>query len=138
MIDHEDTKGTKDTKARALVVSQLVLGAAIEVHRHLGPGLIESVYEAALCRELWLRRFRVERQLQLRVNYKGAELEPSLRLDMLVDTAVVVEVKSVERLLPVHHAQVLTYLKLTGHTVGLLLNFNVGLLKHGIRRFLNG
>lgn len=82
MIHHEGTNATKDTKEQALVVSQLVLGAAIEVHRQLGPGLLESVYEAALCRELWLRRLRVERQLPIRVNYKRANLRRPIRLDL--------------------------------------------------------
>ena len=138
MIHHEGTKGTKDTKVVGLGVSQAVIGAAIEVHRQLGPGLLESVYEAALCRELWLRRLRVERQVPVRVSYKGVELENQLRLDLLVNSVVVVEVKSVERLAPIHRAQLLTYLKLTGHPVGLLFNFNVELLKHGMRRILNG
>jgi GxxExxY protein len=138
MMHHEGTKGTKDTKKRGLVVSQAVVGAAIEVHRELGPGLLESVYEMALCRELWLRRLRVERQVPIPVTYKGAELEGQIRLDLLVESVVVVEVKSAEKLTAVHCAQLLTYLKITGHPVGLLLNFNVQLLKHGMRRLLNG
>jgi GxxExxY protein len=119
-------------------VSQAVIGAAIEVHRCLGPGLLESVYEAALCQELWLRGLRVERQVPVRVVYKGVELESQIRLDLLVNSVVVVEVKSVDRLAPIHRAQLLTYLRLTNHVVGLLLNFNVELLKHGVRRVLNG
>ncbi len=138
MIHHEGTKGTKDTKATALVVSQAVIGAAIEVHRQLGPGLLESVYEVALCRELWLRRLKVQRQLPVRLIYKGAELDNQVRIDLLVESCVVVEVKATDGLAPIHRAQLLTYLKLTGHPVGLLLNFNVELLKHGIRRILNG
>jgi GxxExxY protein len=138
MIHHEGTKGTKDTKGTALVVSQAVIGAAIEVHRQLGPGLLESVYELALCRELWLRGLRVERQLPVRLTYKGAELASQIRIDLLVESCVIVEVKSTERLAPIHQAQLLTYLKLTGRPVGLLFNFNVALLKHGMRRILNG
>jgi GxxExxY protein len=138
MIHHEGTKGTKDTKAVALVASQAVIGAAIEVHRHLGPGLLESVYELALCRELWLRDLRVERQVPVRLTYKGAELDSQVRIDLLVQSCVVVEVKSTEKLAPIHRAQLLTYLKLTGYPVGLLFNFNVELLKHGMRRLLNG
>jgi GxxExxY protein len=138
MMHHEGTKGTKGTKERGLVVSQAVVGAAIEVHRELGPGLLESVYEMALCRELWLRQLRVERQVPIRVTYKGAELESQIRLDLLVESVVVVEVKSAEKLTPIHGAQLLTYLRITGHPVGLLLNFNVELLKHGMRRLLNG
>lgn len=137
-IHHEGTKGTKGTKERALVVSQAIIGAAIEVHRQLGPGLLESVYELALCRELWLRGLRVERQVPVPVTYKGAELESQIRLDLLVESVVVVEIKAADRLAPVHRAQLLTYLKLTGNPVGLLFNFNVELLKHGMRRILNG
>jgi GxxExxY protein len=138
MIHHEGTKGTKNTKVVGLGVSQAVIGSAIEVHRCLGAGLLESVYETALCRELWLRGLRVERQVPVRVVYKGVELESQVRLDLLVNSVVVVEVKSVDRLAPIHRAQLLTYLRLTNHAVGLLLNFNVELLKHGVRRVLNG
>jgi GxxExxY protein len=138
MIHHEGTKDTKDTKDRALGVSQVVLGAAIEVHRVLGPGLLESVYEAALCRELWIRQLRVDRQVPIAITYKGAELESQIRIDLLVASVVIVEVKATEKLTPLHRAQLLTYLKLTGHTVGLLLNFNVELLRQGMRRILNG
>jgi len=135
MIHHE---GTKDTKEKALGVSQLVRGAAIEVHRVLGPGLLESVYEAALCRELWIRQLRVDRQVPTCITYKGAQLDSQVRIDLMVESAVIVEVKSAEKLTPIHRAQLLTYLKLTGHTVGLLLNFNVELLRQGMRRILNG
>jgi GxxExxY protein len=138
MNHHEGTKVTKDTKAFALGVSQAVLRAAIEVHRELGPGLLESVYEMALCRELWIRQVRVERQLPVPVAYKGAELDCQIRIDILVESSVIVEVKAIERLAPIHRAQLLTYLKLTGCSVGLLLNFNTVLLKHGMRRILNG
>jgi len=138
MIHHEGTKDTKDTKEKALGVSQLVLGAAIEVHRVLGPGLLESVYEAALCRELWIRQLRVDRHVPICITYKGVELDGQVRCDLLVESVVIVEVKSAEKLTPIHRAQLLTYLKLTGHTVGLLLNFNVELLRQGMRRILNG
>ena len=138
MIHHEGTKGTKGTKAFALGVSQAVLGAAIEVHRELGPGLLESVYEMALCRELWIRQLRVERQVPVDVAYKGSELDCQIRIDVLVESSVIVEVKAVKKLALIHRAQLLTYLKLTGRSVGLLLNFNTVLLKHGMRRILNG
>jgi GxxExxY protein len=141
MIHHEGTKGTKDTKgtkAFALGVSQAVLGAAIEVHRELGPGLLESMYEMALSRELWIRQVKVERQVPVHVAYKGKELDCQIRIDVLVESSVIVEVKAVGKLAPIHRAQLLTYLKLTGHHVGLLLNFNTVLLKHGMRRILNG
>jgi GxxExxY protein len=108
MIYHEGTKGTKDRKTVGLVVSHAVVGAAIGVHRHLGPGLLESIYEMALCRELWVRGFRVERQVSVPVCYKGVELGTKIRLDVLVNSSVVVEVKAVDRLAPIHRAQVLT------------------------------
>jgi GxxExxY protein len=138
MIHHEGTKGTKDTKVRAMVMSHAVIGAAIEVHRHLGAGLLESVYEAALHRELSLRCLTADRQVRVPLAYNGAPLGLSAPLDLLVQRLVVVEVKSVDRLLPVHKAQLLTYLRLTGHTVGLLINFNVELLRSGVKRVLNG
>jgi GxxExxY protein len=138
MIRHEATKVTKDTKKKGLLVSHEVLGAAIEVHRHLGLGLLESIYEAALCRELWLRHIGVERQVPIRIEYKGLRLRTAVRLDLLVEDSVVVEVKAVEHLAPVHRAQLLTYLKVTGHHVGLLINFNVHLLRSGMRRMLLG
>ena len=93
MIHHEGTKGTKDTKEKALGVSQLVLGAAIEVHRVLGPGLLESVYEAALCRELWIRQLRVDRQVPVPVTYKGVELDAQVRIDLVIESAILVELR---------------------------------------------
>jgi GxxExxY protein len=138
MIQHEGTKVTKDTKARAMWLSHAVLGAAIEVHRHLGPGLIESVYETALARELWLRSVEFERQVVLPLRYKGAELALNTRMDLVVERLVVVEVKSIERFAPIHRAQLLTYLRLSALPVGLLINFNTELLRHGMRRILNG
>jgi len=115
-------------------LSQKVVGAAIEVHRHLGPGLLESVYEECLCRELSLRELSFRRQVELPVVYKGVRLDAGLRMDLLVEEQLVVELKSVEKLTPVHEAQVLTYMKLSKNRVGLLINFNVGLLKHGLLR----
>lgn len=114
-----------------------IIGAAIEVHRHLGPGLLESAYEECLCRELSLRGIGVERQKPLPVAYKGQELDCGFRIDLLVED-VVVELKSVEELLPVHEAQLLTYLKLSGKQIGLIINFNVPVLKQGIRRRVLG
>ena len=138
MIHHEATKDTKDTKNRGLVVSHEVIGVAIEVHRHLGPGLLESVYQAALSRELWLRRIRFEQQVSVRIEYKGLRLRTAVRLDLLVEESVVVEIKAVEHLAPIHRSQLLTYLKVTGYPVGLLINFNVHLLRSGMRRLLVG
>ena len=113
-----------------------VVDAALVVHRTLGPGLLESVYEICLDHELRKRRLEVERQVSLPVVYDGAELDAGLRLDLLVGHRVVVELKAVEVLLPVHKAQVLTYLKLTGHRLGLLINFNVPLIRDGIQRIV--
>ncbi len=115
-------------------ITETIIGAAIEVHRVLGPGLLESSYEECLCRELTLRRLPFERQRPLPVEYKGVHLDCGYRLDVLVADTVVVEVKAVERVLPIHEAQLLTYLRLGGWKVGLLINFNVPVLKRGIRR----
>lgn len=119
-------------------LTKAIIGSAIEVHRALGPGLLESAYEECLCRELHLRGIPFERQRPLSVEYKGLRLDCGYRLDLLVSDRVVVEVKAVESLLPVHEAQLLTYLKLGGWTVGLLINFNVPVLKQGIRRRVLG
>ena len=116
-------------------VTEGVIGAAIEVHRALGPGLLESAYEECLCHELKLRGVPFERQRPVPVRYKGLQLDSGYRLDLLV-SSVVVEVKSVDALLPIHEAQLLTYLKLGEWNVGLLINFNVALLKNGIRRLV--
>ena len=115
-------------------ITEAIIGAAVEVHRGLGPGLLESTYEECLCRELTLRRIPFERQLPLPVEYKGLSLDCGYRLDLLVAETVVVEIKAVEKLLPIHEAQLLTYLKLGGWKVGLLINFNVPVLRQGIRR----
>jgi len=115
-------------------LTEKVIGAAIEVHRALGPGLLESAYQECLCRELSLRQIPYERQLILPVEYKGARLDCSYRLDLLVNSAVVVEIKAVAAIEPVHKAQLLTYMRLGGWRVGLLLNFHAPTLRDGIRR----
>ena len=115
-----------------------IIAAAIEVHRALGPGLLEGVYEECLSRELGLRRIAFERQCPLRADFKGLRLDCVYRLDLLVEHQVVVEIKAVECLLPIHEAQLLTYLKLGGWHLGLLINFNVPILKQGIRRKVLG
>jgi len=115
-------------------VSQVVVDSALTVHRALGPGLLESVYETCLAYELKKRGCTCERQVVVPIAYDGMQLDDGLRLDLLVEKCVVVELKAVESLLPLHDAQLLTYLKLTGHRLGLLINFNVPLLKDGIRR----
>ncbi len=115
-------------------ITNVVIGAAIEVHRQLGPGLLESAYQECLCKELSLKGIPFERERPLQLEYKGLELECGYRLDILVANSVVIEIKSVETLAPVHEAQLITYLKLGGWKVGLLINFNVAVLKDGIRR----
>lgn len=113
-----------------------VIGAAIEVHRLLGPGLLESAYEECFSRELSLCNLRFQRQLPVPVVYKDVKLECGYRLDLLVEGQIVVELKSIEAFAAVHEAIMLTYLRLSGHRVGLLINFNVSVLKDGIRRFI--
>lgn len=114
-----------------------IIGAAIEVHKQLGPGLLESTYQACRCHELELRGISFECQKPLPLEYKGIKLECGYRIDLLVAGLVIVEIKSVEALAPIHEAQLLTYLKLTGVKVGLLINFNVVVLKSGIRRLVH-
>ena len=137
-IHHEGTKVTKDTKVRSLSLSHQVIGAAIEVHRLFGPGLLEVVYESALCKELSFRGIDYERQLSLPVCYKGEELDCTVKLDLVIEHTLIIEVKSVEKLIPVHTAQLLTYLRLQNLWLGLLINFNVEILRDGVRRVLNG
>jgi GxxExxY protein len=115
-------------------ISQEIIGAAITVHRALGPGLLESAYQECLCQELNVRGIPFQRELPLSVKYKGVRVACGYRLDLLVAKSVVVEVKSVDAIAPVHEAQLLTYLRLGGWKVGLLMNFNVAVLKQGIRR----
>lgn len=113
-----------------------IIGAAIEVHRHLGPGLLESAYETCLLYELGLRKLKAEKQTPLPIIYKGITLDGGYRIDLLVEKKVIVEIKSVKAIAPVHEAQLLSYLKLLGGGRGLLINFNVKLLKEGIRRMI--
>jgi GxxExxY protein len=115
-------------------VSGQVVDASMAVHSALGPGLLESAYEACLSHELQERGLKVERQVPVPVEYKGKKLEVGFRIDLLVEKHVIVELKAVEEVLPIHEAQILTYLKLTGQRVGLLLNFNVLSMKKGIKR----
>ena len=115
-------------------MTEEIIGAAIEVHRAIGPGLLESAYEECLCHELGLRGISFERQRLLPVEYKGVKLDCGYRLDLLVAKTVVVELKAVESIEPIHEAQLLTYLRIGGWKIGLLINFNVPVLKDGIRR----
>jgi len=111
-----------------------IIAAAIEVHRLLGPGLLESAYQVCLCRELELRKIAFRQQVEIPITYKGVKLHCGYRIDLIVSDKVVLELKSVQEVLPVHEAQLLTYLRLTGLRIGLLVNFNVPVLKNGIRR----
>ena len=115
-----------------------VIGAATEVHRTLGPGLLESTYEMCLCRELDIRGIPFERRVPIPVEYKGVKLDCGYRADIVVDGGILVEIKAIDSLLSVHDTQLLTYLRLGGWKIGLLINFNVELLKHGLRRRVLG
>jgi GxxExxY protein len=123
--DHEDPKDPRTSP---------IIGAAIEVHRHLGPGLLESAYEECLCHELHLKGMEFRRQVELPVIYKGLNLDCGYRIDLIVRDEVILELKAVEKLLPVHQAQLLTYMRMTAKRVGLLINFNVPRLTQGIVR----
>ncbi len=130
-MHHRDTENTEMELNR---MTEQIIGAGIEVHRTLGPGLLESAYEECLCRELSLREIPFDRQRPLPVEYKGVKLDCGYRLDLLVAGSVVVEIKAVTAIESIHEAQLLTYLKLGGWKLGLLINFNVPVLKDGIRR----
>lgn len=119
------------------LLTEKIIGFAIEVHRHLGPGLLESAYEECLCYELTQSALVFRRQVPLPVLYKGVRLECGYRLDIVVENQVILEIKSVEHLLSIHDAQVLTYMKLSGIPTGLLLNFNTPVLKDGLRRLMH-
>ncbi len=129
-MNHRGTETQRDS------LTEKVIGAAIEVHRHLGPGLLESAYEECLCWELTQAGLAVRRQVPLPVVYKEVRLDVGYRLDVVVESRLILELKTVERLLPVHEAQLLTYLKLSEVKTGLLLNFNSALLRDGIKRMV--
>jgi GxxExxY protein len=137
--DHRGTEAQRDTEPKenglaGFELSKVVIACAIEVHRELGPGLLESAYEEALCYELTLRDITFERQLELPVQYKGRLLPHRYRMDVLVDKQLLIELKAVDQLLPLHRAQTLTYLRMSGIKTALLINFNVEALKQGIKR----
>ena len=117
-------------------LSHAIIGAAIEIHRTLGPGLLEAVYEECLAREFTLKAIPFERQKPIPLVYKDLKLECGYRLDFLVSTRIVVELKSIEAIAPIHESVMLTYLRLSGMSLGLLINFNVPILKDGIRRYV--
>ena len=115
-------------------LTEAIIGAAMEVHRALGPGLLESTYEMCLCQELSLRGIPFQRQVPIPVEYKGVKLDCGYRADIVIEGTILLEIKAIDSLLPIHDAQLLTYLRLGGWQIGLLINFNVELLKHGLRR----
>ena len=117
-------------------LTEHIIGAAIQVHRELGPGLLESAYETCLCYELTQNGLKIERQKVIPISYKGIKVDAGYRLDLVVEGQVIVEIKAVSELLPVHEAQLLSYLKQVGGGRGLLINFNVKLLKYGLRRLI--
>jgi GxxExxY protein len=129
VIHHGDTEARSNLLHEQL--TEQIIGAAVEVHRALGPGLLESAYEECLCRELQLRGLTFRRQVALSVEYKGVNLDCGYRLDLIVQNEIILELKCLERILSVHEAQLLTYLKLTGKRVGLIINFNVATLVRG-------
>ena len=134
----ESTETAKMTEKEKLnQITEAVIGAAVDIHRTLGPGLLESAYEACLAFELAEHGLKIEQQKPLPVVYRGVKLDCGYRLDILVEEAVIVEVKSIDRLAPIHKAQLLSYLKLSGCKVGLLINFNVKVLKDGVVRMVN-
>lgn len=132
-IHHEDTKGSVHTFESE---SQLIIGAALEVHRSLGPGLLESAYARCLAHEFGHAGLRFRREVPIPLDYKGIKLDVSYRADFVVENSIIVEVKSVQKLEPIHRAQVMTYLKLTRLRVGLLFNFNTPMLRTGTVRLV--
>lgn len=119
-------------------LSGIILDSAIEVHKNLGPGLLENVYEICLCKEFQKRNIKFSKQVLLPVHYKGEKLDCDYRIDILVENEIIIELKAVEIILPVHKAQLLTYLRLTNKNLGLLINFNVDKLINGYTRIING
>jgi GxxExxY protein len=130
-MDHDPAR-----KEKANQLSREIIGAAIEVHRHLGPGLLESAYQACLCHELSCRQIAFEKQVPLPIAYKGVEIDAAYRIDLFVSGLVIVELKAVEKLEPIYEVQLLTYLRLSHIWLGLLINFNEVLLKDGIKRMI--
>jgi len=128
----------RDTETQRLnQITERIIGCAIEVHRALGPGLLESAYEECLCYELSQLGIKFGRQVSLPIIYKGIKLECGYRMDLVVEELVIVEIKAVERIIPVHEAQLLSYLKLANKPLGLLINFHVSTLKNGLKRLRN-
>jgi GxxExxY protein len=126
-----------EEKDRLDSITRRIIGAAIEVHKHLGPGLLESAYESCLAFELSERGLAIERQKPLPIKYKNVLLDCGYKLDLVVEDSVIVELKAIEQLLPIHEAQLLSYLRISGKSTGLLINFHVRVLKNGLKRIVN-
>jgi len=126
------------TKEQYNKLSSQILDAALTVHKEMGPGLLESVYECCLLQELYLRNIKTQSQVYLPLFYKGVELKKDFRIDVLVEDEIIIELKAVDIVLPVHEVQIISYLKLADKKLGFLINFNVSLIKDGFRRFING
>lgn len=137
VVQRRGAEGAEDAEGTCNALSERVIGAAIEVHRCLGPGLLESAYEACLCRELEIKDIRFARQQYLDVNYKGVLVKRAYRVDLIVEDSVLVELKSVEAVGEIQQVQLLTYLRLTGKRLGLIINFNTPVLWRGVRRVVN-
>jgi GxxExxY protein len=142
-VNHEGTKGTKNGKMNfekiepeLEKIATEVVDAAYKIHRLFGPGLLESAYEACLIRELRKRGVRVDSQVEIPLIYEGEKIDVGFRIDLLVEGQLIVELKAIETLLPIHEAQILTYLKVTHRRLGLLINFNATLIKDGIQRVI--
>jgi len=135
-VDAEDTRGTRSMTENE--VGDAIIAAAMKVHSALGPGLLESAYEFCLAHELTRKELAISRQVSIPIRYEGLTIENGYRIDLLVDRRVVVELKAIEALLPVHRAQLLSYLRLGGFKLGYLLNFNVRHMRDGIARVVNG
>ena len=138
-MNHKDTETQSDAQRQKLnELSHRVIGLCMEVHRELGPGLLESAYEEALAYELVQAGIKFERQREAPLVYKGVKLDCGYRVDFLIESELIVELKAVAEILPIHHAQLLTYLKLEHRSLGLLINFNVPTVKNGVRRVVAG
>ncbi len=139
-MKHGDTEGTEKRGREEFKMllneklTEAIIGAAMEVLREFGPGMLESTYERCLCRELFLRGLTFSRQVELPIQYKGVALECGYRIDLIVEDTVIIELKCIEKILPVHEAQLLTYMRLSGKRIGLIINFYVPVLKEGIVR----
>jgi GxxExxY protein len=129
---------SEEHKNKCNKISEIIIGCAIEVHKILGPGLLESSYEACLCFELAQKKIDIVRQMTLPVNYKGNHIDTGYRIDIMVDDKVIVELKAIDSISQVHKSQLISYLKLSNKWLGLLINFNVRVLKNGIVRIVNG